>query len=243
VAGVLDYSHGTYEHRQWLFRFTHRRRLARALALLDAGREHEILDFGSGDGHFLELLASRAAAARLTAFEPAGFLQEQIRRRLAGVPMQLITNAGDLAKLSFDRIVCLEVLEHLQPTEVESTVGILNRLLRPGGILVVSVPVEIGPTALFKYLASLWLTGGDRHYRLWEVLRASFCGRVARDTEVAFLPHKGFDHRRLRQCLAGRFLIEREVFSPLPLLSGVFNSQVIWRLKKRSQFDREDSDA
>jgi hypothetical protein len=48
---------------------------------------------------------------------------------------------------------------------------------------------------------------------------------------MRFLPHKGFDFRDLRRELRKSFRIRREVFSPMPMMRGALNAQVLWLLE------------
>jgi cyclopropane fatty-acyl-phospholipid synthase-like methyltransferase len=212
-------------------RFVHRRRFRQALKLLEAEPTSRVLDFGSGDGFLLAQLLPHVTSGRLVAFEPLEELRKPMTERFARTAIEVTGDRRDLAGQKFDRIACLEVLEHLQPRDLDGALQTLWDGLDRDGILVVSVPVEIGPSVLFKYAAERMITGSDRHYSVWEVLRASVGGHVPRDPDVDFLPHKGFDHRTLRRVIAERFQIERQQYAPLPLVRGAFNSQVLWRLR------------
>ncbi len=228
-----DYGHGTHSHRSRLLRFSHRRRFDHALDLLQAKPDSRVLDYGSGDGYLLQQLLPKVPATNMVAFEPLDYLQEQIRSRFKDEPIRLISVIDDLMKQRFNRIACLEVLEHLQPMAVQQTLTKLEELLLPGGVLVISVPVEIGPTILFKYLAARIEKGSNRSLSIPELIKASLYGSVKRDTQGSFISHKGFDYRQLRTLVTRRFMLEHELFSPFPLLRGFLNAQVLWRLRKR----------
>lgn len=241
--GYYDYAAATHLHKRRLFRFSHARRFDVALTLLAPDDGCRLLDFGSGDGYFLQLAIERGVDGAMTAYEPIGFLQDQIRERFAarreGAPIDVIDGTESCPEGAFDRIACLEVLEHLQPGPRDTVIRELERLLAPEGRLVVSVPIEVGPTALCKYLGAVILTRKDRRYRPLEVVRATLGLRVERDPTMRFLPHKGFDFRELRVLLRERFRMKREVYSPLPFLRGALNAQVLWVLEHR----RGDADA
>lgn len=227
-----DYAAGTHAHKRRLFRFSHLSRFAIARDLLAAGPDSRVLDYGAGDGYLMELLQPGVPAENLVAVEPMDFLQAQLRLRF-GERIRIVDSSLGLGAGSFDRIACLEVLEHLQPTAVRATIDDLLRLLAPDGILVISVPIEIGPTALFKYIAAVVLTRMDRRYTLRELVRATMGLPVRRDPTMVFLPHKGFDFRRMRETLQEHFAIERQVFSPVSWLGGVLNAQVVWRMRRK----------
>ncbi|MFO1412765.1 MAG: methyltransferase domain-containing protein [Burkholderiales bacterium] len=99
----------------------------------------------------------------------------------------------------FDVAVAMETLEHLPPTHLNDYLAILERHV--DGYLFVSVPTEIGPVFLAKWVAKALLRGDPEPYTsaelLWTTIGAS--GRVERRE------HKGFDYRRLLDDLALRF--------------------------------------
>ncbi len=231
----FEYARGTHAHERSLFRFSHQRRFSYAVDLLDTQPNSRVLDFGSGDGYLLELLSAKLPYANLTALEPLAHLQEEITARFVVNPIRIITTTIDLPDHSFERIACLEVLEHLRPDDVAKSLRELSRLVTRGGIVVLSVPIEIGSSALLKYLAARLLTGSDRRYTIREVLKVTVGLPVGRDRENEYIPHKGFDFRLLKDQVRRVFSIEREIFSPVPLLRSTLNAQVLWKLITRDR--------
>jgi SAM-dependent methyltransferase len=112
-----------------------RLRLIRELAEPCAGLE--LLEVGSGGGHVLR----RFPDARLTAVDVSSVFLATARANLAGYDVRFLKGELDalaLAPASFDRIVCSEVLEHtLDPEAILATIA---RLLRPGGVAVITIP-------------------------------------------------------------------------------------------------------
>lgn len=104
---------------------------------ISLGRSARILDFGCGSGEWLLHLASlgfrRLCGADIGA--NAGYMN---RLKSSGIGAVSIQKLEDLPDASFDVIRLEHVLEHLpQPL---STIGLLRRLLVPGGWLVLTVP-------------------------------------------------------------------------------------------------------
>jgi len=117
----------------------------------------------------------------------------------------------------------------------------LAGLARPAGRVVISVPIEIGPSLAAKQLARAFagLRGlGDyehrERYSPGEVLQSIAGATVPRvviegrgpDGPYQYYGHKGFDYRDLARELAERFTIAERLFSPMPWLGPVLNSQV-----------------
>ncbi len=102
-----------------------------------AGRH--VLDAGCGAAYGSAMLA-RAGAAAVTGVDVAESVLEAARD---GLPAEVTLEVGDVRKLSyedgaFDMIVCFEVIEHVE--DPGSVLDELRRLLKPGGVLLVSSP-------------------------------------------------------------------------------------------------------
>jgi len=112
------------------------------------------------------------------------------------------TDPEDVWRLDgeFDVGVCMETLEHIAPSDVESYLAALARKVR--GPLLVTVPNEKGAALLCKTLAAKVL-GIDRdvHFSATEFANAVL-GRMDR---VPRHHHKGFDYAVLSRRLAHHF--------------------------------------
>lgn len=106
-----------------------------------------LLDFGCGNGLFLEYLRSNNCSMSLTGYDP--YLPRSI------VGGKLHTSIEDVKDKQYDFITAIDVIEH-----IEDSVGTLcqiNRLLKPTGTLLLVLPA-------FPFSYSLW-DAKVGHYR------------------------------------------------------------------------------
>ena len=224
--------------------WSHGSRFRLAAELAEASRGGRLLDYGCGDGTFIALTHGMFSQARGADVDAAQL--EECRRRLGSldhvdfVQTATLASAGHTAR--YDLVTCMEVLEHCTDRERVRVIGELARLCGAGGRIIISVPIEIGPALagkqLFRAIAA-WRGHGDYHHRETyspgELVAAVF-GRqnLARpeycvDTpfgQVRYCGHKGFDWRVLERDLQAALTIERRMFTPMPALKGLLNSQV-----------------
>lgn len=164
-----------YARSGFLIRWIERRRLRCIQDLIAATRNDRILEVGCGGGHVLRLFPG----ADLTGVDVSGEMLRKARRNLAGYRVRLLK--GELKELDlpeggFDKIICSEVLEHT--VDPESIVRQMQRLLRPGGRVVITFPNDRLIHRLKKLVRYSGLTvlpplrriswGGDEsHLHVW----------------------------------------------------------------------------
>jgi SAM-dependent methyltransferase len=108
----------------------------------------------------------------------------------------------------YDFVTCYETLEHVMNLPV--AVRNLVRLTKPGGILILTVPIEVGVIGTAKFLAKtlLWRdrlteafaprTGMHRQYLKALVLDHGICRFREQGNALGYWPgHWGFDHRKV----------------------------------------------
>src|SRR5262249_25996002 len=100
-----------------------------------------------------------------------------------GVLLKEAANLDELPAASYDLVTALDVLEHVD--NLDGTIDRLQRLLRPGGSILVCGPTE---NALYK--AGRWLSGfsGDYHVRDIASIHDTFQRRVHTLPVGALLP-------------------------------------------------------
>lgn len=112
----------------------HRYSLARDLCI---GRD--VLDVGSGEGYGAAILAG--VARQVTGVELDAAAVQHAQRHHARPNLRFLQGdalALPLQQHAVDVVVCFEVLEHL--TGQEALLAEIRRVLRPGGLLVISTP-------------------------------------------------------------------------------------------------------
>lgn len=104
--------------------------------------EVRVFDYGCGDGKYFSYFTARGLAAdnihgadvsqlRVDRCRELGW--SQCRTLVPGAPLPYDT-------ASIDIINCMEVIEHIPADEGRRVVGELRRILRPGGMLLISTP-------------------------------------------------------------------------------------------------------
>ena len=226
--------------RSGIIAWSHRARFREGLRL--AGRSaRKVLDYGCGDGTFLAMAADRIGAG-----VGADIAVDQIadcRTRLSRFSNLAFCTTAELRDRShdgaYDVVMCMETLEHCTAPAVEAVLGDLARLVAPAGTVVISVPIETGPTFLIKLVirkVAGWRGLSDyRHYESYgprDALRMIFAGRrtaVARPVygapDAPGHTHYGFNWRAMRERVRSHLAIERTLFSPLGFLGGWVGSQ------------------
>jgi len=215
----MAYGGATYLSSNPIRRFAHNARFALAAKLVAEGCApgSNVLDYGAGDGHFLDVLEGRGF--RAIGYDPLPIIRRE----------DVVSSLNAITPRSFDCITCLETLEHIDDAQIEQFFADAELLLKPRGVVVISVPVMIGPVVPLKTIPAV-LRGNSRQYGYtWGgMLRAAIGKPPARvKGPEGIYYHIGFDHRLLRSKISRRFAV-REVTSPFPWLPDILNSQVFF---------------
>ncbi|MSU33511.1 MAG: class I SAM-dependent methyltransferase [Pedosphaera sp.] len=233
-----------------LIRWSHRRRFEVAVAKSARLVGQRMLDFGCGDGTYLAMLLDSPHAPREAVsaeLDPRVVTTNQ--QRFADHPKMKFVLQSDLERPeyrgSFECIVCMECFEHM--TEPDRYLALLSSLLRPGGQLLLSVPVETGLPVVLKQVVRRiagWRKIGDYANTLpysWSELAKSVFAwgqpHIPRifhlsNDGVIFHCHKGFNWMMLRNKIARHFTIDRISASPIEWLSPHLASQAWFEAHK-----------
>jgi 2-polyprenyl-3-methyl-5-hydroxy-6-metoxy-1,4-benzoquinol methylase len=229
--------------RSAIVAWSHRSRFRFARKIVEPYAARRLLDYGCGDGTFLAQVCDlfpNAAGGDVDSRQ-----NEDCRKRFAAHPGISFLSIDELEQPAhrgvYDIVTCMEVLEHCIPDTTEKVIGDLRRLVAPGGTVVISVPIEIGPTLLGKQMIRAiagWRSIGDYKFRekytaaeLATMLLADERTAIQRpihtgpDGSQPSHGHKGFNWRALRYRLQDSFEIRTTRFSPLEFLRGYASSQ------------------
>lgn len=230
---MATYADMTWDDPNALKRWVQRRRLSDALARVPETRlVRTVIDFGGGDGALSALACERWPDAQIVCFEPAAHLAAEAQARLMGkANVRVVRDEASLPS-DADVIFCTEVFEHLPDAQSEAALAHIERLLRPGGLLVIGVPVEVGLPAGLKGLFRAARRKGDYDTapgRIWSAV----LGRPPEDRPLSWIAagrpyhahHLGFDHRRLTRRVTERIGKPRVSGSPLRWLPAAVNSE------------------
>ena len=103
-----------------------------------------LLDIGSGEGSFLELIKPKFQIIYSIEIDPFALklLKEKFSSdtKIILIPKTVTDFLKENPDLSFDYITCLDVLEHIPLSECQMVIEKLFRLLKPEGLLIMSVP-------------------------------------------------------------------------------------------------------
>jgi len=123
-------------------RFWHQTRFEACLDMLDVGPSMRVLDAGCGSGVFSDMVAA-VPGTHVTAVdgnrEAILFARQQFGRSNLEFRNGLVDELA-FESASFDRVSCLEVIEHIHPEQGRAVLRTFHRLLSPGGRLLISTP-------------------------------------------------------------------------------------------------------
>jgi len=230
--------------RSRVIAWSHGSRFATARRLVEPHATGRLLDYGCGDGTFLATVSDLFPDAVGADIDVTTIDDCHSRYGDASRFTFLITDELDASHdARYDVITCMETLEHCVPVAQEKVFAHLRRLARPGGRVIISVPIEIGPTLPMKQLVRMisgWRRLGDYQYRetySWrELARMTFATSDTsiprrpyllnpNDPSTEYLGHKGFNWRAMRQRVACEFDLLETRFSPLAWTRGWLSSQ------------------
>jgi 2-polyprenyl-3-methyl-5-hydroxy-6-metoxy-1,4-benzoquinol methylase len=192
----------------------HRMRLRSVLSLLNTidFRGKSYADVGCSNGYITSIVNRTYRPASAWGLDHNQANLERARTLHAGIRFELVNLERPITgdPPAYDIVTCFETLEHVGNLEV--AVENLIRITRPGGVLIMSAPIEVGARGVLKFAAKVALG-----YRLNELPQSPHIYRsyilslltgkrmsVFRDMRSGWGTHFGFDCRDLDDILASR---------------------------------------
>jgi SAM-dependent methyltransferase len=226
--------------------------LARKLVEPYAGQK--LLDYGCGDGAFLALVQDLFPEAVAADVDPRRL--SECARHLARTGLSFVLRS-ELSQPrhegAYGVVACREVLEHCLEETWDDVLRDLTRVTAPGGTIVISTPIESGPSLILKEgvrTVAGWHGLGPEAYTIgqfWKMVfagertvidRPVYRGEFATEKWKRMHGHKGFNWHRLRARLENRLAVERTCFWPVAWSRGYFSGQVWFICKQRPSIDK-----
>jgi SAM-dependent methyltransferase len=240
----MSYAELTFKDRNPLKRWLQNQRLVSAINLYKCTEQNpsQLCDFGAGNGELCKLLAEEYQSSRIICYEPTPTLLSEAKQNLMALEnVGFYQNIHNLQQETLDVVFCLEVFEHLPPEETLNALKEISNLLKPGGVLIIGVPVEIGFPALYKGVFRMTRRYGNFDANIKNVI-LSFIGRPPKNrpiSEIApgfkfYHPHTGFDFHQLEKTIKSYFNLNQVSASPFAILGSWLMPEVYFVAKKSS---------
>jgi 2-polyprenyl-3-methyl-5-hydroxy-6-metoxy-1,4-benzoquinol methylase len=153
----------SYTHRNRLMSWLFWERIRVVIKELERGEVGRVLDFGCGAGVLLPILLRMKGQVSACDLDLTYASQVARERGWRNIDWRIgLDSLKELAPATFDTIICLDVLEHVD--SLPDVVAEFVRLLKPGGRLIVS-----GPTESILYRAGRRLAGFSGHYHVRDI--------------------------------------------------------------------------
>lgn len=188
----------------------HYRLISSQLAALVSGPQARVLDYGAGEALHADYIA--AAAGELLLCEAAPGVREKLQRRWAANRKIRVLAPHEIARLpehSLDVVVLHSVVQYLTTTGTGALLALFHRLLKPGGLLVISDVIQpnvlaaADAIALLRFakangffLAAAWGLLRTRLSDYWRLRSRLGLTRYAEAEMIAKLQAAGFSAER-----------------------------------------------
>ena len=191
----------------------HRKRLRDILRVLEknaALKGKTYADVGCSNGYITSIIQKHLSPATTHGFDHDEANIELAKERFPACEFEVIDlNSRNAPLMHFDVVTSFEVLEHVGSLNI-ALENILSLVSPHGGLLVLTVPIEIGwvgtlkfllKTCVFRYSLNEISTAPGFH---WQYLRSLLMGRRIsghRSERDGWSTHFGFDYRDIDSLL------------------------------------------
>jgi 2-polyprenyl-3-methyl-5-hydroxy-6-metoxy-1,4-benzoquinol methylase len=226
-----------------LTRFAHKSRYQKICDVLSNQKYEKVVDFGCADGWFLNTAYQRGLVSGGIGIDVDAQMLAACREKFNGVDGFSFIRPDEVTESLFhscDLAICTETLEH-----VSSPQEIIEQMLlfcRSGAQVIISVPIEVGPSVIVKQLGRFLsqrecASYGYEKYEFRELMQAAMFWNTSKincshnNSESGEKGHKGFDYRKIDALIRNRLNVERMEYSPISFMGKVLNSTVYWVCK------------
>jgi 2-polyprenyl-3-methyl-5-hydroxy-6-metoxy-1,4-benzoquinol methylase len=218
IQKLWDYQSSRPDAESSYFGFLAGAAVVRWLQLNDLLRG-QVLDYGCGGGHVVERLSRLSLDVYGT--DPSEHSVSATNRRCSGLPgfraaLPSESSRAPWPDATFDLVLCCETVEHVTAETADALYREQHRLLKPGGMLVVTTPASEDLSIDTTYCPFC-----DSQFHRWQHMRS-----ISPESLREALQAAGFD---VLQCAA----IDLNAFDPQATLTRVprFRRLVSWSWK------------
>jgi len=142
IVMPVDHMDQIYNSKNWMVRFVHNNRIKNIVKSISQRQKiKKVLDAGCGEGHLLESIYNSAKDYEYYGVDitPVALDRTKLRCPFADIKQADISETN-YPNDFFDVVICSEVLEHVYNFKL--ALNEFNRILKPGGILIITFPNE-----------------------------------------------------------------------------------------------------
>jgi 2-polyprenyl-3-methyl-5-hydroxy-6-metoxy-1,4-benzoquinol methylase len=212
---------------------THKLRLKISIDTLNLELHDHILDYGAGDGYLASVLCG-LKHQYITCFEPMKVQYDQMKYLLSDTNDIVLSNTLlELKNKKYDKLFCLEVLEHLPDTHLNIAIDNIYHLLEDNGKALITVPCESGFNGFVKNCIKKIVDRSTTYsyVDLWNIAyhKKKVNRIIEHENEHPYIyEHFGFNNDEFERRLAlKQFTIERKFYFPLRY-THLFSSQIFY---------------
>ena len=222
----MKYSKITINNNNFIKKFSHLQRFIICNEIVKKYQFKNLLDYGAGNGQLIKLL-SKDYKFFFHLYEPDKKQILEIKKNLQGIKKKIMHNPKKLKKRYYDIICVNEVFEHLNPKGISDTIKILKRIIRKKGLIIISVPIEVGLGGFLKNIVRILINETHANTNFLNIMKSLFFLKITRPNLKYNPSHIGFNHIKFIQILKkNNFNIKEIRYSPFEKLYGFINSQI-----------------
>lgn len=222
----MNYSKITIDNKNFIKKFSHHQRFIVCRDIVKKYQFNRLLDYGAGNGQLVKLL-SKNYNFFFHLYEPDKKQIIELKKNLKGIKKKIFNEQKKLKSQYYDIICVNEVFEHLSPIGISKTIKILKRIIKKNGIIVISIPIEVGLSGLLKNIVRILINETHDNTNFINIIKSFLFLKVKRPNLLYNPSHIGFNYITFIQILKkNNFNIKKISYSPFDKLNGFINSQV-----------------